>query len=324
MRNHTHSTSLRGFHSRAFTLVELLVVIGIIAMLMGILFPVLGNVRSQSRSLKCKSNLRQIGLGLVMYADDNHGCIIPSYNLPSLPGAKENVTGGPQQPLDGWPAILDRDGYVPGQQNANMTFYCPETVNIEGMRNGQTGTSLYLPRGWTDWPMVFTSTGGDSEPKQATTIPAQGFYKIIRCSYWINAYNPVGSAVANLPANDLYYTCSVGFGPDNKGNYLRAHNMNSIACASLLIVAADGVYMGRQSVDQLGQDNCRIGYRHSDQGIANSCANACFADGHVEAIPGNVFPDAVSGSDSSAVVNQIKAANLSGPTVYANPQTVQW
>jgi prepilin-type N-terminal cleavage/methylation domain-containing protein len=61
--------------NRAFTLIELLVVIAIIAILMAILMPALQAAKDRARRMKCMNNLRQLGVAVHMYANDNKGMV---------------------------------------------------------------------------------------------------------------------------------------------------------------------------------------------------------------------------------------------------------
>ena len=59
---------------KGFTLIELLVVIAIIAILAGILFPVFARARAKAKQTQCLNNVKQLQLGMIMYASDYDGC----------------------------------------------------------------------------------------------------------------------------------------------------------------------------------------------------------------------------------------------------------
>jgi prepilin-type N-terminal cleavage/methylation domain-containing protein len=114
---------------RAFTLVELLVVVGIIAVLVALLLPAISRVRSQAVNQVCKNNIRQIGAGILMYVNDNRGRFADPATLGGaacrrLVGVGE-IPGGPGETL-GWSALLDGLGYLKHRGNPHSGHFSGE------------------------------------------------------------------------------------------------------------------------------------------------------------------------------------------------------
>ncbi len=121
----------RNRHARkpAFTLVELLVVIGIIAVLIGMLLPALSRAREASRRAECLSNLRQVGIAFRFYALDNHDQVPLGYRAGNMQfnsmvysmSAKKFV-------LFGWL-------YNAGLMKSPRTFFCPSENDSKSLFN---------------------------------------------------------------------------------------------------------------------------------------------------------------------------------------------
>lgn len=110
-------TNKARLRTAAFTLIELLVVMAIIAILAGLLMPVLGRVREAGRSTACLSNLRQTGIALQLYVQDNNN---------RLPVMRDRVSGTNEIAADQLPGI---DMVLSNHLGNIQVLHCPSDKN---------------------------------------------------------------------------------------------------------------------------------------------------------------------------------------------------
>jgi len=154
---------------KGFTLVELLVVIGIIALLISILIPTLGKARNQAQRIKCQANLQQIGQVWHMYANENDGWfpILFEERLNSS-GAKVRYSNGNWALLfaDNRPLKVDyrsmmKDRY---KMPSGNIFYCPNYRSYTGSDTN------------SDWSYTRTDTSSGLPPDYYTVPVSYSFY----------------------------------------------------------------------------------------------------------------------------------------------------
>ncbi|MBB6052734.1 DUF1559 domain-containing protein [Armatimonas rosea] len=157
---------------RAFTLIELLVVIAIIAILAAILFPVFAQAREKARQTACLSNMKQIGLGLMMYLQDYDEVLPMAQSYGPYNAALPSLTS---------PYVQKVQQY--GTQTAtNSIWACPSdaTPRLNGGNPKQSYAAIFWTAGpdrapWASWTAAGTGAYIAGKSLAAFSSPADTF-----------------------------------------------------------------------------------------------------------------------------------------------------
>jgi prepilin-type N-terminal cleavage/methylation domain-containing protein/prepilin-type processing-associated H-X9-DG protein len=258
-----------------FTLVELLVVIGIIALLISILLPALSRARAQAKTVQCLSNLRQIGIGSEMYKQQ-FGYSVPAWVV----GKKTTFTVDSHQvniPSDyfqTWPTILYNLNFIKCPTATSVSdapvmtgvFYCPEG-NAEFFQGDlPTSTdSINSPRFAAAYRLI-----GKENADPSTEVIIDSYYGM--------------NASSNSSGNNQTINNAPSMGSFAGSTYSPLVRATKVKQSSSVAFIYDGTYFDPGRSDAA---TFRINGRH---GRDRMITNILFFDGHADSARRDALP----------------------------------
>jgi len=210
---------------RGFTLVELLVVIGIIALLISILLPALSKAQKQAKTIQCMSNLRQLGLGYIMYTQEQKGRNA-AYFTQAAPA--------PITMEFSWPGLIQK--FIPTLQTltpstvAQVTknvLFCPEARDLPPYGANLSGFGAQWGGLNATWNGQFApGTGYTYMRDSGTTVPAT--------SWWASSYGM------------NYYLFTGKSGPNNVPHW---NNLSDVRTSSVTPMFFDSIWIDMAPYD---------------------------------------------------------------------------
>jgi prepilin-type N-terminal cleavage/methylation domain-containing protein/prepilin-type processing-associated H-X9-DG protein len=238
------------FRNAGFTLVELLVVIGIIAVLIGLLLPSLSRAREQARSTQCLSNMRQLGTALQAYLIESKQVVPPQKLDPASPFPGVQDFGNPSV-IEQYPSVLGL--LLPYLNNNHGVLLCPDALP-------QTGVPQLDPTPDSDTNYMANGVVAGQKvariPRSAETVVLQEDKFHFNMGY-TRPYQSSAPPNATYVQWHMYFTGTVGHeygsGHTRGGNYLFL-DCHAERRALSMIHASDFALTGGPGVTGSGTD----------------------------------------------------------------------